>query len=414
MNKKGNILLILVPIVLLTVLSVGLYLILKKGEVGQVNAPEQKQVNNQTPSTATESKNSVFLRSIPNFDSLKISDLPNFTDVRGIFNYNNHQIVIGIDRIVEWNPATGQYVRISDPKKIVNVRSGIVLDKFLYVSSEVISSLDDWPGKRIVVKIDLASGEIVKKYLDNDSRRFANLTLVNYGNKIWASSWDGIFVLDPVTGAIKMYPSVACRSGHIYIKENILKSPCDMGDATYVYDPSNDLWKKDKYDVYEIGGSMNKRLSDFNLPLPEFFSISQQINGKYYLLSDKGVYTLGKTDFPKFYNGLKDVHSYDQTKSKVYVTKDENYIILIGPETCMQYCSLLLVNLVDFKRNVVTDLLTANEVYKALSVEKKQNLADRIVKSSIEETQNQIILKNPDNTSLAAIEPQNTFLNLNP
>src|SRR3972149_9654313 len=53
---------------------------------------------------------------IPNFDNLTFNDLPNFSDFRDIHDYNGHLLVIGLDRIVEYDKENNKFVRINDPK----------------------------------------------------------------------------------------------------------------------------------------------------------------------------------------------------------------------------------------------------------------------------------------------------------
>ena len=46
--------------------------------------------------------NQALVEYIPNFETLTLVDLPNFTDFRDVYDYNEHIIVVGFNRVVEY------------------------------------------------------------------------------------------------------------------------------------------------------------------------------------------------------------------------------------------------------------------------------------------------------------------------
>lgn len=286
----------------------------------------------------------VLIPYIPNFNNLTLADLPNFDDVRGVYNYKDNLIVTGIDKIVEYNPAKKEIVRVQDTSKIDSVYNTAKIDNYLYVVNPQgllkngKSWLDIWSR---ILKIDLDTGKIVKTYFGDPvkDKKYTNLYIASKDKYLWASSRDGVMKINTSTDLITNYsveqlqiPNYSCSS---YILLNLqgtitISLNCLNEQGILTYNEAQDSWTHKTMSSEEQAKLINKRLKDFNLDLPTYFAISNQINGKYYLAATDGIYTLKKDSMPIIFLPTKVNPNYLDGNSKFYVDTKESYLFLIG------------------------------------------------------------------------------------
>lgn len=380
-----------------------------------------------TQRKAAESEKEVLVKEIPNFDNLKLNDLPIFSDVRSVYKYGENVIAVGYSKIAEFDSISKKFVRVNKNESFGSIDSGVLVGDYLYISgNRPDNNPNDFPPKRMIYKIDLRTGMLAKTLFADDPRRFANLALTEQGGEIWGSSWDGVLRINPQNDTvIKIYDynelglkEPSCPF-NIFVKDNILTVFSNCYDTGFSrYNEVTDEWtykkETDTNDAREYPKMINRRFPDFGLDLPAFSYISNKVNNKYYIFSDKGVYVLKRGQFPEFLTDAKVKGSYavgevgEDVRPKIYVTKDERFIVLIGANICglavYDTCSPLATELVNLKDHKIADLLRDNDEYNQLQVEERIKLMERIQKSKLEELENEIVLKNPDGSSLVKID----------
>lgn len=191
--------------------------------------------------------NKVLVGGVTNFDNLTIEDLPSFRDVRGVYSYKNNLIITGIDRIVEYNPNTREFIRQNDTTKLIAVFSTALIGKHLYVSSAGLGKqAQPHPGR--IYKIDLDTGDIIGNYFDDNPK--VNLWLASEGTDLWASYEGGVAKIDTKSDQVARiydyrelqlnYPS--CPFGITADNDTIkvLSNCIEIGVTTY--HESNDNW----------------------------------------------------------------------------------------------------------------------------------------------------------------------------
>jgi len=369
-------------------------------------------VKNSPMPTAAKSRdevldsNTVLVPYIPHFKNLSINDLPNFVDVRAVYPYNGNKIIIGIDRIAEYNAQSHKMVRVSNPDAALNIYSGALVGNYLWVTgTRPTNNENDFPPKSEMNKIDIRTGKIVKTFFRDDPRRLVNLYVVEKEGKLWLYSNDGAFSFDPTSEKITPYSNEqlgnpGCKAHGIYkYKEQIkLAFLCD-GDKASTYDDVTDTWKLESFDSTEWSSAINRRLNDFGLDeIPTYSLISNIVNNKYYLFSDKGIFTLKSNEMPNYLSSAVVTPTYDvgEGKSKVYVASNEKYALIIGQELCGPgACPLLSGLVVNLESGLVSNLLKDNKEYNSLTDTSKAALADAISESEIKEDGNNVSFYNP-------------------
>lgn len=350
------------------------------------------------------SNNQALVNHVPNFDNLTLNDLPNFSDFRDIHDYNGHVLVIGLNRIVEYDKEKNEFIRVSDPKVLGCIYDSTRIDKFLYVSCN--SHFPDGkflPEAKTIVasavyKIDLDSGKIIKKYFGdelpleqpidfNSGSVFdmkgarANLALGSRGNILYMSSWDGVEKMDTKTEKIT-----------IYSKPNELK-------------PGNEL----------SGAGLGIPIGISSpIKTPEFKSISPLHDSKYYILASDGIYILMEGQFPQKIIDYK-IDATDISKSTF--SKDGQYLVFIGPALESNQGQILSygvnVYLVDINKQSLIDL---SKVVKGVKNSKTESLSDQISdkinNGYFEEDNGVISLKDRENKLILSLKLTNQKLEI--
>ena len=261
-----------------------------------------------TTKPTKQTQNDVFIRGIPNFGNKNMMELPNMTDTRGIYTYGDNYIVASIHRIIEFDPIQKQIVRMNNPDVLGCVHNTAKVDKYLFVTCNHTDSKGNDLGNSKMAKIDLETGEIVKVYFANDSLKRVNLWVTALGSTVWGSSWDGIFVLDTPTDTMKTlamadigYPG--CRAHRIYTKNNKIivlitdGSDCP-GGGTAEYDEQKNTWIRGPYTNESVEETNQVPVVE-GYKMPKYLALSDLIDDIYILVSDIGLFTLQKNEFPK-------------------------------------------------------------------------------------------------------------------
>lgn len=328
--------------------------------------------------TATPASNQQVLVSyVPNFDNLTLDDLPDFSDIRDVYDYNGNTLVVGYNRIVEYNTASNMYVRVNDPKVLGCINSSAKIDNFLYIScNSHYPENKQLPNDKSVVassvyKIDLETGKIIKKYFGNElesdpdliaNNEFvfktkglrSNLHLGSRGNTLYMASWDGVEKMDILSGKISLY------SGPNEIK------------------PGNEL----------TGIGLNSDVDWFRMNPPfkqtVFKSITPLHDGKYYILASDGLYSLSDGQFP--HQIISAVVSGDVINSGI--TKDGRYSVFVGPAYNMGAVIGVHAYLADINKNTVKNISIISKNVNT----KAEKISSKIEKGYFEESDGKILL----------------------
>jgi len=372
--------------------------------------------NSPTPSIQNSmnqpESNEILIPYTPHFDKLEINNLSNFIDVRGVYPYKNNLIITGINQIVEYNPSKKTLIRVLDRTKLDSVYSTAIIGENLYIVSvpgllNGKSWIDSWAA---IYRLDLNTGKIIKKYFGDPTKdkRHINLYITSKDNFIWATSDDGVFRINTQDDSIKIYDKTqltlapSCIT-QILNKDGIVFGLVNCSDklGKLTHDEASDSWSYSPLSSKDFASYINLRLSDYGLDMPTYSYVSNQVNGKYYLFADNGVYTLAKNKFPKFYKKIIFPLGLvaDKNSSIIYITKDEKYALLIGPQTCGpdSQCSPVIGVIIDLTTGELSDLFKNNSVYNVLSIENKSNLANEISRTILEENGTTIVLTDAKN-----------------
>lgn len=361
MNQKGFAFPLVILIVIL-IFAACVYVLLPEKSVPRVD-PELNNLAETNYSYINNLVGRQFLVSeIPNFEALERVNIPNFSDVRHALPYRNNLIVMGINRVVEYDPETKNIVRINN-QTLSSIVSAAIISDNLYLAADAPNNKElPFPGKTQIYIVDLKSGKITGTLLDKDKKSYANLDIVAKDGVLWASSWDGFFKIDPSSGKVSLVNALAYggTSYNLFMEKDTIV--LFEGDTKYHYDETSQKLVKDETYKEGIAPLINKDAKDFGLDIPNYFAMSELINSKYYLFSPSKISTLKKGEMPKFYmdTRLADNDYYDVFKAKV--SADESHALIIlpigGPMQAgvgLKYA--MFANLINLKTGEVTDLL---------------------------------------------------------
>lgn len=372
MKKSGFILPLLITVLFLIGAGVGYYFASNNLGLFKKNIPTHETFRKMFSDENGE--DTFLIDHIPNFDTLALTDLPNFDDVRSVFDYRGNKLIVGYDKIVEYDIRNNTYVRVNKALPDEAIYSGAKEGDFLYITTqgrEYSGSDKDW---RRLLKIDLMSGKIVKTFFGKTTDpHYTNLNALSFGNSIWVSSWDGIMKIDPADDSMVFYPAsdigLSQCLGGLYTVDGLLKVKlevsmvCGREDHSAVYNPSSNSWTETYVPVHEYSSLINKNLTDFELPLPRYFSVSNLLNGKYYLTADKGIYTLSKNQLPKMIKPIMtEPHfwSYIDSEEKKLLVLDYSREYLSGDPFLEDF---LFAEIIDLTSGKITDLVKKHPYY---------------------------------------------------
>lgn len=274
------------------------------------------------------------VKETPYFERLSLRYLPNFTDIQSVFNYNNHLIIVGFNRVVEYDPQENAILR-QDDGSIPGISGAAMIGENLYLSGDRLQ-VTGYPQRKQIFKINLETGKIIGTLLENNPRDFVNLNILSKGGLLWAVSWDGFFKINPDNGLLT----------------KIDQEPRLLG-------------------LNFIQNYRNQK--DFGLQLPTFFAISERINDRYYLFSDMGVYTLERGQFPKQFLKASLHHSGGLGWTSSLITRDEKYAVLItgrgwgGDNPIPDSYTPITIDLMDLENKTINNLLEKNSKLTGLS-----------------------------------------------
>lgn len=352
-------------------------------------------INSKKPQST--SNNQALVSYIPNFDSLTLDDLPNLTDFRDMYDYNNRLLVIGLNRIIEYDKESSKFTRVNDPRVLDCVYDSTKIGNFLFVSCNSQfpenKSLQDAATviASKIFKIDLSTGEIVKQYFGNEllidssmntnsdsafktKGARSNLTLGSKNNILYMSSWDGIEKMDTETEEITLY------SGPGEIR------------------PGNEL--------SGTGLGLPEWFNKSPVETPEFRFISPLRNNKYYILASDGLYTLIEGQFPQ---RVIDTKIEATELSKSAFSRDGQYLVFLGSNIKRNQGQILSYGvdayLIDINKQSLVNL---SKEIKRVSNANTESLSDEIsgqIKGGyFEEKDGVMFLKDVNKNNLLSIE----------
>lgn len=490
MNQKGSILVISL-IILLVILGVSTCFLFKNFY------PSSNHINssNKSPDLNT---GSLLSEQVDNFDNLTLEDLPNLTDIRGIFRYKDKLIIGGLNRIVEYDPVQKKITRMNN-KLLGCIDDFEVVGNELFVAchNPISNSVTNLNG---IYKINLESGKLIQKFIEGENNfpGVVNATFAFKDGHLWVGAYQGVFKLNLKTNEITSYTPTQlgtdCDWPRMYANENYVwtvpQSGGSCGAVASVYQPESDTWigYKNSHFVSDnpsqitsaynfidspnniyisyadsYNGGPNFRMVKYNstkkdwdkvvsyndydghLPLkdkyfpestsfratnnlishyfderlgqefiatdniiPLYKYMSNNSKGAYYLLTEEGVYSLVKNGFPTKLIDLNNplnyrYGSYDSTiQPYTYVTKDDKFILLIGPNDCgmigYQECPYLGAELVNLQSGTVKDLITLDLKLEDKTQDKINNSLEKLTNISFEEKDEILLLLNQDKT----------------
>lgn len=385
-----------------------------------------RSVPSLTPNQSLQNdENLALVAYIPNFNSLQMSNFPNFTDVRGVYPYEKNIILTGRNAIAEYDPAKDQVVRTLNTRIIKSVFSTAIIGNNLYVVSvpELVTTGQWTDSTPVIYKLDLVTGKVTTAYfgkqdLDPTTKlpKLTNLYITSKGKYLYASSYEGVMRIDTETKTIYTYPEAkvgfpgTCVT-HIATKNDQVVGliNCQSRLGIIELDEQTDTWKYRDAPSEEFSSYINKRLTDVHYPLPTYTYKTLLTNNKYYIFADKGVYLLEENKMPVFYKPIivDQLFDIEKNRSKMYLTKDERYIALFGPVICGPgpACPVVDIIGVDLQTNKVVGLLQKNTDYQKMTDTEKQNLAEKIAVASVTEENDVVtLLPSQSNTPFAKID----------
>jgi hypothetical protein len=292
----------------------------------------------------------------PNFDNLELTDLPAFSDVRRVFDFNGNKIVMGVHQLVEYDTKKGVFVRASSLNG-PSFRSAAKIGNLLYISDNG----DHF--KQIQPKIyvmDLNSGLVTDTItgLMDIPYDLTNNSLHAYKNDLWIAIGDRVIKFDTVQKKVISAYTFAdlgytgkssCGNPPEMVDEDgavkVVEFACKKFISTYDYG-TNKWTIKLMPNISPNTYIINKNATDFNLDIPQFYALTDKVNYTYYALSNKGIYSIERNTLPTIYlnnniTGLRQQSFMDTVDGKIFVivSIDE----LSGPYDTKSYYDQKLV-----------------------------------------------------------------------
>jgi len=388
-------------------------------------------VNKSKVDTSARNKTTplALINYVPNFETLSLNDLPNFVDYRQSYPYNNNLLIIGYNKIVEYDQNNKKIIRLNDTKVFNCINQSALIGTDLYVScyiSQKFPNNSSFPYS-VLYKLDLINGRVVKTYFDeipplpspldairtenNLHGRKVNMYLASQDSILWMSSWDGVVRMDTKTNQMKTYSiqnifnnSRCFPSGIFNDQGNITVLAggfADCDGSISIYNSKDDRWEDItiNYEEYSKKWKLYKDSNKLSVTFPTFLSISPIINEMYYLLASDGVYSLVSREFPK-----KIIESPVSIQSdiKSYISEDKRFILFIGEVGRGPTFEVPLVQsvldayLIDLQKLTITNLMKADE-FNTKTNEKIDNIISKIGSAYKEEKNGVLYFKDSKN-----------------
>jgi hypothetical protein len=278
----------------------------------------------------------------PNFETLEYHDLPRFSDVRRVFDYNGNKIIMGHDQLIELDTDTQTIVRTSikdDP----DFYTAAKIKNLLYVADN--GNMFEKIKPKIYV-LDLDTSTLVKTIEGSKDLPFdlTNLRLHSYESDLWISTRYFIIKYDTVTDSVESSYSLkdigfdktaTCNNAPIMVDEDGVVKVVEFACKNFIstYDYATDTWNIEYIDDLSPSDYINRDANDFDLEIPEFNALSSMVNQKYYALNKKGIYQITKNSlFELIYESeIETLHYSDNfVENSFLFTKDGKEFLFIS------------------------------------------------------------------------------------
>lgn len=367
MQEKGNIPFLVLFAMAFLIVSLPIYFIFTNKSAR--NTDNTVSITKEEPYAGTKLNSQSLLGYVANFENLSLSDLPMIGDVRNVGEYNGNKIVIGYNKVIEYDPKTNLVVRLGTG--ILNSQySGTVLGNKLYtgVNGRMMGQQPNvtWGSSTIYIT-NLATGITEKSLLTDKifSYKLGNLRLITLGKYIYGGSSDGVIRIDPEDYSYKLFTPNDLKienPGTIYLRNNTVYFTDWNFSKEAKLDLETQTWSVDPKDIPSMGSIINTGPEVWNVPqLDSFEAISQMVGDQYYLFSTQAIYTLSRNEFPKLLTNLKfssGQNNFNKLSDKAYVTSDKRMALLFRVVGSQGQDLLLHVFKVDLGTGSVVELKT--------------------------------------------------------
>lgn len=344
-------------VVFVLCICVGVGLLVWPRLAGRAVTPQNQE--NQT------SLGQFFISGVSNSGAIDLQDLPVFSDVRSVFEHNGKLIVVGFNRVAEFDTSTKEIVRQSDRLRFTTSSAALIGD-FLYVAGSVptTSTQEGVAGKRTLIKVDLASGAIVKDYFSQDERQFTNLSVVGIDRTVWLSSWDGVMSLDTRTESLSSYTaeevgasSPDCLAG-IRDDDGAPTVLLNCGElALSHFQPASKKWQvTPSVSSEEYNHAFYTDPAQYGLTLPRYLFVSSLMGDHAYAFTADAVWKVRAGEFPKRLAAVSLPNADMQSNTAVVgVPADERQLVVV--RVSGEFEQLLFVELINPQTGEVKELL---------------------------------------------------------
>jgi len=254
---------------------------------------------------------------VSNFDNLSQSDLPNITDIRAVYSYNGHVILVGSPNIMEVDPNTNEIIRAADKR---------IFDCFYYsvkIGDALYLACNGTGGLKLqgIYKLDLKTGNIVKSYKPKPGVDFTNLNIALSGKTVWGGAQNGVIKIDTLTNDVSFYPSekfsysAHCPWYNIGANDvNVWMTP-QASDCVGVsiYNNATDFWDNYPNNVFESVCQVK--------PITHYFTFAYS-REKFYLAANGGIGDPGDCIFTYDQNTKTWIKVADPKKDQLKKPKD--------------------------------------------------------------------------------------------
>lgn len=292
-NSTRKIALAFFILIILIVISIILLIRIKNSTQYIAYKPTTKQDENQSIDFSnnpylhikTEEIKNALITYVPNYENLKLEDLPNIYDVRAIYPYNNHLILVGSPNILEVDVENNRIIRAANRKVSDCFYYSIKIGNDLYLAC----NRSDQLNLRGIYKLNLKNGTVVKSYTPKGMVDFTNLNIALNKTTIWGGVQNGVIKIDTLTDEVKFYPaSTFPYQGHCpwynigandkFVWVTPQASNCK---GVSVYNEASNTW-----DTYL--DTIFKNLSP-NYMVDNFFTFAYSADDKFYIAVNGGI-----------------------------------------------------------------------------------------------------------------------------
>lgn len=171
---------------------------------------------------------------------VKLNNLPNTKDVRGVAEYKGHVWLSGDGSIVEFDPSSHTIVRYSDPTQANCDSNLVIINSYLYVPCHMYGALEqkdenDNPVYGIY-KINLKTFTVEKVFTNKDGlRNQQNYRIYADDSYVWIGTFEGVGRIDTRSDTVVFFQNELGISGTHFSISTILVDK----DYVWVYVTAN-------------------------------------------------------------------------------------------------------------------------------------------------------------------------------